>query len=139
MKSHIYNSLFENSRSFRKVVLKWARLLYTCIFLLAIITLEGCLVTPQTVILNKESQEIPLYSGDVHTSKEYGEIVHIELTGSIFTSRKRMRDKLIKQAIKHDCDAVINVEFKTTFIWPQAFGIGIKYKKSANSQTQFKH
>jgi len=95
---------------------------------LTALTLTSCLVTPQTVILNKESQEIPLYSGDVHTSREYDEIVHIELTGSIFTSRKKMKDKLIKQAIKHNCDAVINVDFKTTFIWPQAFGIGIKYK-----------
>ena len=95
---------------------------------LTALTLTSCLVTPQIVRMNEEGQEITLYSGNVLNSKEYEEIVHIELTGSIFTSRKRMKDKLIKQAIKHNCDAVINVEFKTTFIWPQVFGIGIKYK-----------
>jgi len=96
------------------------------------------MVTPQIVKVNEEGQKIVLYSGGPLSSKEYDETIHIELTGSIFASRKRMRDKLIKLAIKHDCDAVINVEFKTTFIWPQAFGIGIKYKKSAtrpNSST----
>jgi len=40
-----------------------------------------------------------------------------------------MKSKLIEKAKENDCDAITNVKFKTTFMWPQAFGIGIRYEQ----------
>ena len=92
-------------------------------------SLTSCIVSSQLTELNSEGQEIPIFTGEPNVSSSYIEVVDIELTGSIFTSRRRLRERLIETAADQKCDAVINVEFKTTFIWPQALGTGIRYRK----------
>lgn len=88
--------------------------------------MQGCLVTAQTVTVNQEG-EIALFSPQSKPNVAYVERVHIELTGSIFASRQRLKNRLIEEAASHDCDAVIDVIFRTRFIWPQAQGIGVAY------------
>ena len=109
--------------------LKFNKLRILLSLFVTMIIFSSCLVTSQIVQVNDGNQDIPLYSDNTIVEKAYTEIIYMELTGSIFTSRKKMKSKLIEKAKENDCDAVINVKSKTTFMWPQAFGIGIRYKK----------
>lgn len=101
----------------------------TFLLLLLSLTITSCLVTTQAVTVNEETNEdkIPLYHTSATVDAPYTEKVHFELTGSVWTPREKLKKRLIQQAQKHGCDAVTNVRFKTTFIWPQAYGIGIVY------------
>ena len=62
------------------------------------IIFSSCLVTSQIVQVNDGNQDIPLYSDNTIVEKAYTEIIYMELTGSIFTSRKKMKSKLIEKA-----------------------------------------
>jgi hypothetical protein len=124
--SHCFSTLL-NFKDMKELKFNKLRILF--LLLTIITTLSSCLVTSQIVQVNDGNQEISLYSDNTILKKAYTEIIHMELTGSIFTSRKIMKSKLIEKAKENDCDAVINVKFKTTFMWPQAYGIGIRYEK----------
>lgn len=97
-------------------------------FIVTLISTNGCIVSYQTVNLNEVDQKIPIYTDVPNDIPAYTEIVHMELTGSIFTTRKKLKERLVQRAVDEGCDAIIDARLKTTFIWPQAFGVGIKYK-----------
>lgn len=101
----------------------------TFLMLLLSLTMTSCLVTTQAVTVNERTNEddILLYHTSAAADAPYTEKVHFELTGSVWTPREKLKKRLVQQAQKHGCDAVINVRFKTTFIWPQAYGVGIVY------------
>ncbi len=90
-------------------------------------TQASCLVTTQAVQLNEAGQDILLSATIPPDAEAFVEVVSYELTGSIFTSRKRLKQRLLKKARENNCDAVFNTQFKTTFIWPQALGTGVRY------------
>lgn len=96
------------------------------LLLLVLVLGTSCLVTTQSVTVNAP-EEVPLFSAQSRPDTPYEERIHFELTGAVWTPRAKLKKRLIAQARKHQCDAVIDVRFKTTFIWPQAFGVGVVY------------
>lgn len=100
------------------------------IFLFMFVTfLQSCVISSQIVEFNADEQKVLLLSSNSTISKNYEEIMQIELTGSIFTSRKKLKSKLIEKATEMKCDAIIDTKFKTNFIWPHVSGIGISFKE----------
>lgn len=93
------------------------------------VALQSCVISSQIVEVNTDGQKILLLSSNSTISKNYEEVVHIELTGSVFTSRQKLKSKLIKKAVENKCDAIIDTKFKTNFIWPHVTGIGIRFKE----------
>jgi len=99
-------------------------------FLFIFVTsLQSCVISSQIVEFNDNEQKILLLSSNSTISKDYEEIMQIEITGSIFTSRKKLKSKLIEKATEMKCDAIIDTKFKTNFIWPHVSGVGISYKE----------
>ncbi len=92
-------------------------------------TLQSCLISSQIVEVNTSEQKVLILSSNSTISNNYEEVMHIELTGSVFTSRKKLKNKLINKAVEKKCDAVIDTKFKNIFIWPHVSGIGIRFKK----------
>lgn len=109
--------------------LSFSQKLLFALLILASLSLSSCLVTTQVTELNKPEQSVQLYTETPPPSQCYEEIIHLELTGSIFTPRKKLKEQLIEEANKYHCNAVMHTKFKTSFIWPQVLGTGIRYQK----------
>ena len=100
---------------------------YKVVFLF-VFAIQGCVISSQIVEVNTDEENILLLSSNSTIAKDYEEVMHIELTGSVFTSRQKLKSKLIKKAVEKKCDAIIDTKFKTNFIWPHVSGIGIRFE-----------
>lgn len=100
-----------------------------CLSLLVGIALQSCVITNQILTLNEPEQVIPLHAPGYQLPHPYEEVVMIELTGSIFTSRTKLKRRLLHVAQKHECEAVLNTRFQTVFLWPVISGVGVRYRK----------
>lgn len=99
------------------------------LLIIVVCTLQSCVISSQIVEVNTSEQKVLLLSSNSTISNNYEEVMHIELTGSVFTSRHKLKNKLINKAVEKKCDAVIDTKFKNSFIWPHVSGIGIRFKK----------
>lgn len=95
--------------------------------LILVLMISSCTVSTQIVKLNSSEESVKLFTNIPVPDTSYTEIAQVELTGGIFAKREKLRQKLITLALQNNCNAVINVKFKTTFLWPQAYGTMIKY------------
>ena len=106
-------------------LLKFGKIYFLLSFFI-ILVFSNCATTTYYEFSSNKSK-IALYA-TTKPEKPYTEVCFVEVWGNVFSSKNNMFKKLIQRGEKLDCDAFVEINYKSAYLYPTITAIGIKYK-----------